>query len=145
MQRAKQLSGDLAFPDPPFPAVRREHDVHVPDQRPHDVVGGEVARGQAVHGATMLPGDGRPNNEVDHRLGDHPDHVEVLRYPVLELLGDGEANGRQVEGNQRTRAADFGGSRGGSSLVGAHSTGPWANTRSMTSSIGGSSMVRSIT
>ena len=99
----------LPLADPPLPPVGREDDVHVPDERPDDVVRGELAGRDAADRAALLVGDRRPHDEVDHRLGDHPDHVDVVGDAVLELLGDHRPAAREVEGDvARAMRADLG-------------------------------------
>src|SRR5437870_7468358 len=80
------------------------------------------------------------DDEVDHRLGDHPEHVEVLRDAVLKLSRDRRAHRRQVEVEDRAHAR-----RLRKLQLGAHSGLSCAKTSSITSSIGGSSIVRSAT
>ena len=62
MDGAQQLAGELPALDAPLPAVGREDDVHVADQRPDDIVGGKFAGGVAVHGAALRrwPSSTRP-------------------------------------------------------------------------------------
>jgi hypothetical protein len=48
-------------------------------------------------------GDGRPHDEVDHRLGDHPDQVHVGRDAVLELRLDVRAHRGQIEVDHRAQ------------------------------------------
>ena len=104
-----------------LPAARREDDVHVPDERPDDVVGGELARREAADLAALLARDRRPDDEVDHRLRDHPDHVEVVRDAVLDLARDRDPHLRQVAG--RT-------SRGRGQAAGAPAVGGGSSRRS---------------
>ena len=141
VHRPEQLAGEFALADPPLPERRAEDDVHVPDERPDDVVRRELADGDSVDRAAMLVRDRRPDDEVDHRLGDHPDHVEVLRDAVLQLRGDRRPHRRHVEVEERPPAALLGQARG----VDAHRARDCAKTSSITSSIGGSSIVRSST
>ena len=68
----------MPLPDALFPPVRREDDVHVADERPDDVVRGELPRRDSLHRAAVRVRDRRPDDEIDHRLGDHPDQVHVL-------------------------------------------------------------------
>ena len=97
VDRAQQEARELALADPELPAERREHHVHVPDERPDDVVGGELARRDPRDRPALLVRDRRPHDEVDDRLGDHPDHVEVVGDPVLELLRDRDPHRGRVE------------------------------------------------
>src|SRR4029079_9824091 len=139
VQRPKQVAGETAFADAELPERCAEDDVHVPDEGPDDVVRRELAGGDPVHGAAVLPGDRRPDDEIDHRRGDHPEHVEVLGDAVLKLRDDRGSHHRPVEVDERAE----------SSLLrkrcvhGAHCV--CAKTSSITSSIGGSSIVRSST
>ena len=141
VHRLDQVPGQAALADPVLPERRAEDDVHVADERPDDVVGRELARGDAVHGAALLTCDRRPDDEVHDRLGDHAEHVEVVRDAVLQLPDDRRPHRRHVEVEQRAPAARLGQSRG----VDAHAEAGRANTDSITSSIGGSSIVRSST
>src|SRR4051794_1453244 len=131
VDRAEQLRGELALADPPLPAERREDDVERADERPDDVVRGDLSRCRSVDRAAVLVRDRLPHDEIDHRLGDHPDRVHVRRGAVLELRLDLRPHPRDVE-------VEIGPER---RLLNAHD----AKTCSITSSIGGSSTVRSCT
>ena len=102
VERARQVARQLALADPLLPTERREHDVHVADQRPHDVVGGERGRRVAADRSPLLTGDRRPDHEVHHGFGDHPDHVEVVADPVLETLHDRGSTERGVQSADTT-------------------------------------------
>ena len=139
VQRPQQLAGQFALADPPFPEGRAEDDVHVPDEGPDDVIRGELAGRDPVDRTAARTRDRRPDDQVDHGLGDHPEHVEVVRRPVLELDGD-----------RRTRCREVELGKGADAILllqghGAHSADSLAKTSSITSSIGGSSTVRSCT
>ena len=98
---AEQRRGQLALADPPLPAVRREHDVHVPDQRPDDVVGGELA------GRDPLP-TGRPaaRRSSSRRRGRRPARRPSRSCRSTSPRGTGtrldlRAAAREVEVDQR--------------------------------------------
>src|SRR5262245_56602809 len=139
----QQVAVQLALADAVLPERRAEDDVHVPDEGPDDLVGREVARAQAVHRAALLIRDRRPDDEVDHRLGDHAEHVEVVRGPVLELLRDGRPRGRHIEVDHRPETSRL--LLGSDLRYDGHSGRSWAKTSSITSSMGGSSTFRSST
>ena len=90
--RPQQVLVELALADPLLPEGRSEDDVHVPDERPDDVVRGEVPGREPLHRAALLVRDRRPDDEVDDGLRDHPEHPEVVGRAVLELLLHGEAH-----------------------------------------------------
>src|SRR5262249_57900773 len=141
LTRLEQVAGEPSFADAPLPERRAEDNVHVADERPDDVVRRKLAARDPVDRAAVLVGDRRPHDEVDNGLGDHSEHVEVVRDAVLQLRRDRRAHRRHVEVVERAPAARL----GQTDDVDAHSAAGWANTDSITSSIGGSSIVRSST
>ena len=139
VQRAQEHRRHLALADPLLPAVRREHDVHRPDERPDDVVRRERVRREAVDAAAVRARDRRPDDEVDRRLGDHPERVHVGRGAVLELRLELNARHRRVEVEHRAKPRLLPPRRERAHVASV------AKTCSITSSIGGSSTVRSAT
>src|SRR5204862_782439 len=79
VHRLQQVAREASFADAVLPERRAEDDVHVPDERPDDVVRGELAGRDPVYGSALVLCDRRPHDEVDDRLGDHAEHVEVVR------------------------------------------------------------------
>src|SRR5437773_2489004 len=96
-ERVEQHRRQLALADPLLPAVWRENDVHLADQRPNDVVRRELAGREATDLTALLAGDRRPDDEVDDRLRDHPDHVEVVRDAVLDVVENRDPEHRRVQ------------------------------------------------
>src|SRR5258706_2458198 len=107
---------------------------HVPaggdliDGREHEIVGGEIARPVAPEHAALRVRSGGPDREIDQRLDHHADQPDGARRAVLHLDRERDADVGSVEIAQEAH--------GGDSV---------ANTRSITSSIGGSSTTRSTT
>ena len=105
VHRPEELPGELALANAPLPERRSEDDVHVANERPDDVVRRELPGGDSVDRPAVLVRDRRPHHQLDHRLGDHPQHVEVVRDAVLQLFRDSRPHGRYVEVEQRAPAA----------------------------------------
>ena len=141
VHRPQELAGELALANAPLPAERREDEVHVANERPDDVIRGDLSGRQPADRAAGVLGDRRPDDEVDDGLGDHAQQVHVRRGAVLELRRHLRAHRRQVEVDERA-GTPFLRQRGGR---GAHSAASCLKTSSMTSSIGGSSTLRSST
>ena len=148
MHRAEQLAGELALADPLLPAVRGEDDVHVPDQRPDDVVGGEVTRREAGDRAALLrarsstrpPGRSPARRSCRSCRGSSPPGTGTAgRRPRIVRQVQVDASTGPARPRRRHAAARC--IRHGV----APRPGLLAKTCSITSSIGGSSMVRSVT
>ncbi|GIU96130.1 MAG: hypothetical protein KatS3mg012_2587 [Gaiellaceae bacterium] len=123
---------------------RELYEIATPEQIERYVL--PIVRGEyrePLHRAALLLRGRRPDDEVDDRLGDHPEHVHVVGGAVLELLLHREAHRGEVEPDERADAPRL--RKGGALVDDRHRGRSCAKTSSMTSSIGGSSMVRSRT
>ena len=76
VDRLQQEVGEAAALDPPIPHVRRERQVHRPDEGPCDVVRHEIVRREAGNGATLLLGDRGPHDEIHDGLDRETDEGE---------------------------------------------------------------------
>src|SRR5712691_604328 len=99
----------------------------VVDQQQDQKVGSKVSCGVAIDCSTVCPGNGRPDDQVDHRLQDHPKQPEHRGSTVLQIHKERGFELCAVDRQQ-----------------GFHATTPCAKICSITCSIGGSSMVRSL-
>ena len=158
VHRPQQHPGQLALLDPVLPRVRREHDVHVPDQRPDDVVrrelpGRDAADGPAVgvRRPTTRPPGRRPARRPSRACrrswpsgtgtgsARRPSSPRVEPEAVPMVTGRAAHSApRAVSGRTSPQPCD-------AHSPGAHRRAPAAKTCSITSSTGGSSMVRSVT
>ena len=148
-----------------LPAVRREHDVHVPDERPDDVVRGELAGREPVDRAALLVA-----RSSSRRRGRSPARRSSRSCRSSSRRGTGTAPRSRSASVVRVEVdpgARLGARSGGTRIVvtarvrdrlGRRASLGFAaaaasrcdavasaNTCSMTSSIGGSSIVRSAT
>src|SRR5262249_20080693 len=127
-------------------------------ERPNDVVRGDAALVVAIDDATLGGGDGAPDRQQDYRLeqeSQQPDHVAqaVLHLPLHRDAGVSTGDVREgsqardrrdVRFRRRGLSARSGTRRRHAHCAASTASAAW-NTISMTSSMGGSSTVRSCT
>src|SRR5688500_2115071 len=107
------------------------------DQGEADEVRREVADRESTDPAALRRGDGGPRREEDDRPDDRKEHPEQRLDPVLRGLLQSRDEQRAVDAEERHRAVPT------SSRASGWSSFSPEKTRSMTSSIGGSSSERS--
>src|SRR5207245_9971389 len=120
--------GKIPVRETPLPAVRGEHDVDIAYQRPDNVIGSKTSRCITTNGSPLSTCNRRPYHQVNDWFGDHADHIKVLSNTILEPTQDRRLHCLQVKVEHVFHVI----------------TCSCVKTCSITSSMGGSSIVRSV-